>query len=144
MKKLINVAFLSVFVSLSSVSLLAKTTEQTISFSKGTNQKTQTGKFIGYDNVQYRIYAKKGQILKFKLTSNNNLANINMFSPGKKPGKDEAFFIGSIKGQEGEIALPSTGEYIFQVYQMRNSARKNRTVSFNLDLQIVNNKNIKY
>ncbi|PJG68608.1 DNA breaking-rejoining protein, partial [Acinetobacter seifertii] len=39
--------------------------------------------------------------------------------------------------------LPVDGDYIIQVYQMRNSARKNRTVSFNLDLQIVDNKNIK-
>ncbi|NUG13193.1 DNA breaking-rejoining protein, partial [Acinetobacter seifertii] len=43
----------------------------------------------------------------------------------------------------GEIVLPVDGDYIIQVYQMRNSARKNRKVSFNLDLQILDNKNIK-
>ncbi|ENU21450.1 hypothetical protein F994_00017 [Acinetobacter bohemicus ANC 3994] len=140
MKKSIHIALLSIFVSFSSVSTFAKTTEQSITFTKGTNQKTQIGKFEGYDDVQYKIYAKKGQVLKFKVTSNNNLANMNIFSPGKKPGKDEAIFIGSTEGQVGEIILPSNGEYTIQVYQMRNSARQNKTVNFQLYVQILDQK----
>ncbi|MND51081.1 Inhibitor of g-type lysozyme precursor [compost metagenome] len=140
MKKSIHIALLSLFVSFSSVSTFAKTTEQSITFTKGTNQKTQIGKFEGYDDVQYKIYAKKGQVLKFKVTSNNNLANMNIFSPGKKPGKDEAIFIGSTEGQVGEIILPSNGEYTIQVYQMRNSARQNKTVNFQLYVQILDQK----
>lgn len=137
LKKSIHIALLSIFVSLSSVSTFAKTTEQSITFTKDTNQKTQTGKFNGYDDVQYKIYAKKGQVLKFKVKSNNNLANINIFSPGKKPGKDDAVFIGSTQGQIGEIILPEHGEYTIQVSQMRNSARQNKTVNFQLHIQIL-------
>lgn len=136
MKKSIHIGLLSILLSFSSVSTFAKTAEQSITFTKGTNQKTQKGKFEGYDDVQYKIYAKKGQVLKFKVTSNNNLANINIFSPGKKPGKDEAIFIGSTEGQVGEIVLPSNGEYTIQLYQMRNSARRNKTVNFQLYVQI--------
>ena len=136
MKKSIHIGLLSILLSFSWVSTFAKTAEQTITFTKGMNQKTQKGKFEGYDDVQYKIYAKKGQVLKFKVTSNNNLANINIFSPGKKPGKDEAIFIGSTEGQVGEIVLPSNGEYTIQLYQMRNSARQNKTVNFQLYVQI--------
>lgn len=137
MKKYTYIGLLSIILSLSAVSTFAKNAEQPITFTKGTNQKTQIGKFEGYDDVQYKIYAKKGQVLKFKVTSNNNLANINVFSPGKKPVKDEAIFIGSTKGQVGEIILPSNGEYIIQVFQMRNSARQNKTVNFQLYVQIL-------
>lgn len=137
MKKTIHIGLLSMLVSLGSVATFAQTAEQSIVFSKGTNQKTQTGKFEGYDDVQYKIYAKKGQVLKFNVKSNSNLANINIFSPDKKPGKDEAIFIGSTEGQVGEIILPSNGEYTIQVYQMRNTARQNKTVSFQLYIQIL-------
>lgn len=138
MKNIISVPLLSVLVSFSSLSAFAKTSQESITFSKGTDQKTQTGSFKGYDDIQYKIYAKKGQVLKFKINSNKNLANINFFSPNSKPGRDEAIFIGSTGGQVGELILPLSGEYTIQVCQMRNSARQNQKVNFQLNIQIQN------
>lgn len=138
MKVSFKVLLLSTFISLSSASVFSKTIESSITFAKGMDQKTQTGNFKGYDDIQYKIYAKKGQTLKFKIESNSSLANVNIFAPGKKPGKDNAIFIGSNDGQEGEVTLPSNGEYTIQVYQMRFSARKNQNVDFKLNVKILN------
>lgn len=143
MKKIIKTILLSGLILSIPLSVLAKNVETKVSFLKGSHQTTLTGKFQGYDDVRYRVFAKSGQVLKFNINSYSNLAYVNIFAPGKKPGKDQALLVGSTLGSSGEIVLPVDGDYIIQVYQMRNSARKNRTVSFNLDLQIVDNKNIK-
>ncbi|MFI7968989.1 hypothetical protein ACFMKD_34120, partial [Acinetobacter baumannii] len=55
-------------------------------------------------------------------------------------GKDKPLFVGSTVGFSGEVTLPVDGDYIVQVYQMKKSAQRNRAVSFNLDLQILDNK----
>ncbi|MDY8133802.1 hypothetical protein UJU74_18320, partial [Acinetobacter baumannii] len=68
------------------------------------------------------------------------LFTINIFAPGQKPGKDKPLFVGSTVGFSGEVTLPVDGDYIVQVYQMKKSAQRNRAVSFNLDLQILDNK----
>lgn len=141
MKKPISILLLSTLFAFSSVSVLAKTSEQSISFLKGKDAATQAGSFTGYDDIQYKIYAKKGQTLKFNISSNNNLAYINIFAPGTKPGEDQAIVIGSTVGESGEIVLPANGEYTIQVYQMRNSARQNKTVNYKLYVQILNESN---
>ncbi|NUF31889.1 DNA breaking-rejoining protein [Acinetobacter oleivorans] len=121
-----------------SFTVLAKNVEQKVNFLQGSTHTTLTGKFQGYDDVRYRVYAKNGQILKFNINSLGNLAYVNIFSPGKKPGKDKALLIGSTVGSKGELTLPVDGDYIVQVYQMRNSARKNKSVKYNLDIEILN------
>ena len=144
MKKNIKILLLTGLIATLPLTVVAKNVETKVSFLKGSDQTTLTGKFQGYDDVRYRVFAISGQVLKFNINSYSNLAYINVFAPGQKPGKDKALLVGSTTGSSGEVILPVDGDYIIQVYQMRNSARKNRTVSFNLDLQIVNNKNIKY
>ncbi|MDQ9890186.1 PPC domain-containing protein [Acinetobacter pittii] len=139
MKKIIKTLFLTTLISTSSFTIYAKNIEQKVNFLQSSPHTTLTGKFQGYDDVRYRIYAKKGQILKFDINSLGNLAYINIFAPGKKPGKDNALLIGSTSGFKGELTLPVDGDYIIQVYQMRNSARKNKTVKYNLDLELLNN-----
>ncbi|MDR2248032.1 DNA breaking-rejoining protein [Acinetobacter sp.] len=143
MKKIIKILLLTGLISTLPLSVTAKNVETKVSFLKGSDQISLTGKFQGYDDVRYQVFAKSGQVLKFNINSYNNLAYINIFAPGEKPGKDKALWIGSTMGASGELILPAHGDYIIQVYQMRNSARKNRTASFNLDLQILDNKNIK-
>ncbi len=143
MKRIIKILLLTGLIATLPLTVTAKNVENKVSFLKGSDQATLTGKFQGYDDVRYRVFAKSGQVLKFNINSYSNLAYVNVFAPGKKPGKDKALLVGSTMGSSGELVLPVDGDYIIQVYQMRNSARKNRTVSFSLDLQILNNKNIK-
>lgn len=138
MKKIIKTLLLSTLISTTSFSVLAKNVEQKVNFLQGSTSTTLTGKFQGYDDVRYRISAKNGQVLKYNVNSLGNLAYVNIFAPGKKPGKDNALFIGSTVGSKGELALPVDGDYIVQVYQMRNSARKHKTVKYNLDVELLN------
>lgn len=138
MKKIIKTLLLSTLISTTSFTVLAKNVEQKVNFLQGLTHTTLTGKFQGYDDVKYRIYAKNGQILKFNINSLSNLAYVNIFAPGKKPGKDNALLIGSTVGSKGELTLPVDGDYIIQVYQMRHSARKNKTVKYSLDVEILN------
>ena len=138
MKKIIKNFLLSAFISTSAFTVYAKNVEQKVNFLQGSTHTNLTGKFQGYDDVRYRIYAKNGQILKFDINSLGNLAYVNIFAPGTKPGKDKALLIGSTVGSKGELTLPVDGDYIVQVYQMPNSARKNKTVKYNLDLELLN------
>lgn len=138
MKKIIKTLLLSTLISTTSFSVLAKNVEQKVNFLQGSMSTTLTGKFQGYDDVRYRISAKNGQVLKYNVNSLGNLAYVNIFAPGKKPGKDNALLIGSTVGSKGELALPVDGDYIVQVYQMRNSARKNKTVKYSLDVELLN------
>ncbi|KQQ77316.1 hypothetical protein [Acinetobacter sp. Leaf130] len=138
MKKIIKTLLISTLISTTSLSALAKNIEQKVNFLQGSTHLTLTGKFQGYDDVKYRIFAKNGQILRFNINSLGNLAYVNIFAPGKKPGKDNALLIGSTVGFKGELTLPVDGDYIIQVYQMRNSARKNKTVKYSLDIELLN------
>jgi len=138
LKKIIKNLLLSTLISTISLSALAKNIEQKVNFLQGSTHLTLTGKFQGYDDVKYRISAKNGQILRFNINSLGNLAYVNIFAPGKKPGKDNALLIGSTVGFKGELTLPVDGDYIIQVYQMRNSARKNKTVKYSLDIELLN------
>jgi len=138
LKKIIKTLLLSILISTTSFSVLAKNIEQKVNFLQGSTHTTLTGKFHGYDDVRYKIYVKNGQVLKFNINSLGNLAYVNIFAPGKKPGKDNALLIGSTVGSKGELTLPVDGDYIIQVYQMRNSARKNKTVKYSLDVELLN------
>jgi hypothetical protein len=138
LKKIIKTLLLSTLISTTSFSVLAKNVEQKVNFLQGSTSTTLTGKFQGYDDVRYRISAKNGQVLKYNVNSLGNLAYVNIFAPGKKPGKDNALLIGSTVGSKGELALPVDGDYIIQVYQMRNSARKHKTVKYSLDFELLN------
>ena len=138
MEKIIKTLLLSTLISTTSFSVLAKNVEQKVNFLQGSTSTTLTGKFQGYDDVRYKVYAKNGQVLKFNINSLGNLAYVNIFAPGKKPGKDNALLIGSTVGSKGELALPVDGDYIIQVYQMRNSARKHKIVKYNLDVELLN------
>jgi len=138
LKKIIKNLLLSTLISTVSFTVLAKNVEQKVNFLQGSTHTTLTGKFQGYDDVRYRVYAKSGQILKFNINSLGNLVYVNIFAPGKKPGKDKALLIGSTVGSKGELTLPVDGDYIVQVYQMRNSARKNKTVTYSLEIEILN------
>ena len=136
MKKNLALILLSACVSFATTTTFAKTQEKSIHFMKGTDQSKIAGSFTGYDDIHYKVYAKKGQTLQFNLKSNQGLAYVNIFAPGDRPGKADALLIGSSVGSVGEIVLPATGAYTLQVYQMRNSARQNKTVKFNLALKI--------
>ncbi|MCO8103864.1 MULTISPECIES: DNA breaking-rejoining protein [Acinetobacter] len=141
MKKILKVAVLVlVACSFGAIHAFAKPVETPVVFKKGTYGTEVKGNFKGYDDARYTVRAQRGQILKFNILSTRDLAYVNVYAPGDKPGKAEAIYIGSTSPDStGEIILPETGVYTIQIYQMRNSARLGKAVNFKLDLKILNN-----
>ncbi|QXW27324.1 DNA breaking-rejoining protein [Acinetobacter johnsonii] len=135
MKKITLVGSIILVLSTAALNVFAAPVKP-IQFAKGAIGTTVAGSFKGYDDVQYSLRAKAGQTLNYKLTSNGNLAQINIYAPGDIPGAAEALVIGSATGTAGQLKLPESGNYLIQIYQMRNTARNNRTVNYKLHMGV--------
>lgn len=105
-----------------------------VSFAKGANSAQAKGIFKGYDSVQYTLSAKSGQRLTVRITGNSN-ANFNVFAPGDKPGQSSALGSGGV-GADWTGALPASGKYTVQVFQMRASARRGEAVPYTISFSI--------
>lgn len=105
-----------------------------VQFAKGASSTAIKGSFKGYDTVLYTLSAKAGQHMKVGLTGSGN-ANFNLFAPGDKPGESTALGSGSV-GQDWSGALPASGTYSVQVYQMRASARRGTKVDYSIHFGI--------
>ena len=114
MKKILLACSMAVTMSLGALEAHA-TPVKPIQFAKGSVGTTLSGSFKGSDEVQYSLRAQAGQTLDYKLTSNKNLAQINIYAPGDKPGTAEALVIGSITGTSGQFSLPQSGNYLIQM-----------------------------
>ena len=137
MKKIILAYSMAVAMSLGTLEAHAAPVKP-IQFAKGSVGTTLSGSFKSSDEVQYSLRAQAGQTLDYKLTSNKNLAQINIYAPGDKPGTAEALVIGSITGTSGQFSLPQSGNYLIQIYQMRNTARQNKSVNYKLNVSVEN------
>ena len=69
-----------------------------------------------------------------QLDAGNASAYFNIVAPGAS----EALYNGSISGNGTSFVIPSSGNYIVQVYLMRNAARRNETADFALTLYVEN------
>jgi hypothetical protein len=111
-----------------------KVTTVPVSFAKGASSAQLKGTFKGYDSVQYVLSAKSGQHLTVRITGSHN-ANYNVFAPGDKPGEATALGTGGV-GSDWTAALPASGKYTVQVFQMRASARRGEAVPFTISFSI--------
>jgi len=59
MKKNIKILLLTGLIATLPLTVVAKNVETKVSFLKGSDQTTLTGKFQGYDDVRYRVFAKQ-------------------------------------------------------------------------------------
>ena len=107
-----------------------------VSFMAGETGATVTGRVTGDESVNYVIRAEEGQSMEVILTPDNASTYFNVFAPGKTPGQDEAMFIGSVSGTEYSGILPADGDYVIQVFLMRNAARRNEVVNYTLDIGV--------
>ncbi|KJJ94303.1 g-type lysozyme inhibitor [Pseudomonas sp. 21] len=105
-----------------------------VHFAQGASSTTIKGSFKGYDTVLYTLSAKAGQHMKVGVSGSSN-ANFNLFAPGAKPGESTALGSGAV-GQDWNGALPASGSYSVQVYQMRASARRGETVNYSIRFAI--------
>lgn len=119
--------------SLNSNQSVSSSKAKPIQFAKGSSTGSVNGKIKGYQDALYRIRANANQTLSFSI--NNPNLYLNIYAPGDKPGASEALFNGS-ESADAQFVLPQSGEYLLQVYQMRNAARQNKSVNFELNVSI--------
>jgi len=100
--------------------------------SSGHDARTLKGSPRGYDGAAYTFAAPAGRLLHVLFSPKNRFCFFNVLAPGR----DEALFNGSIKGNEFGGRLPAAGTYTVQVYLMRNAARRNETCRYSLSLEM--------
>ena len=105
-----------------------------VQFAKGAQSATVKGTFKGYDSINYTLVAKAGQTMTVNISGSSN-ANFNVFAPGAIPGQAEAMGTGYVD-EKWQGALPASGNYTIQVYQMRASARRGEAVPHTLTVSI--------
>ncbi|HSF19519.1 MAG TPA: DNA breaking-rejoining protein [Vicinamibacteria bacterium] len=113
-----------------------ETRTERVQFHRGETGATVKGHIKGYEDVHYLLGAKAGQSMVVNLSTDNNANYFNIFAPGKKPGEDEAMFIGSTEGNHYEGELTADGDYLVQVYLMRSAARRDEVANYTLEVGI--------
>ena len=109
--------------------------DEKVQFAPGSNGVTIKDTISSYQSINYRLSAMAGQSMNIVLDSNNASNYFNIYAPGTAPG-DKAMYIGSIHGSRYTGTLPLDGEYIIQVFLMRNAARRNEKANFTLHIEI--------
>jgi len=106
--------------------------QQTVRFAPGTSGSTINSTVKGYDSVEYRIGVSAGQKMSVQLDSSNSSLYFNVVAPGASA----AMYNSSIDGNGTSITIPSSGNYVVQVYLMRNAARRGETANYQLTLYV--------
>ena len=107
-----------------------------IRFAAGATGTTIEARIEGYELVEYLLGARSGQVMTVSMRTDNPSSYFNIFAPGTTPAHDAAMFIGSIEGTAYEGVLPADGEYLIQVYLMRNAARRDEVANYSLEVTI--------
>ena len=105
-------------------------TAKVIHFAPGSTKATESGSVHGYDNVTYTVAAQAGEQFKISLKTKNTSNYFNVTAPGK----DEALFVGSVSGNQATFTAEQAGDYVVNVYLMRNAARRGATAKYTLSI----------
>lgn len=101
-------------------------------FKIGADSATFSDSIKGRLTAEYRLRAKAGQMLTVDLKPSNASAYFNITAKGE----EYALFNGSIMGNHFLGPLPADGQYVVQVYLMRNAARRNEVANYSLSLNL--------
>jgi hypothetical protein len=101
-------------------------------FKNGADSATFSDSIKGRLTAEYRLRAKAGQVLTVDLKPSNASAYFNITAKGE----EYALFSGSIMGNHFLGPLPADGQYVVQVYLMRNAARRNEVANYSLSLNL--------
>ncbi len=102
-----------------------------IQFARGGTSKAVTGAIKGYDAKRYVIRVRAGQRLAVALKTSNASNYFNIFAPGA-----EAAMEGGANQTRFATTVPSSGDYVIDVYLMRNAARRNESAKYTLTVGV--------
>lgn len=105
---------------------------ETVRFAPGTSGSTINARVTGYQSVQYSVGVRAGQKMSVQLDSSNASLYFNITGPGA----DAALYNGSIDGNATTVTIPSSGNYVIDVYLMRNAARRGEAADYSLTLYV--------
>lgn len=103
-----------------------------VEFGRGQSSTVIRGTVRGYEGANYRVNVRGGQRLAVTMDSSNGSNYFNILGPGG----GEALFNGSISGDFADIIVADSGDYVVQVYLMRNAARRNEQARFTLRIEV--------
>jgi hypothetical protein len=112
--------------------VLAQSVERQVSFAKGKSSADVRGSIKGYADVTYRLRVGDGQVMQVLFAPSNRSCYFNAY----RPGATEAVHNGSMSGNEFGQSPTVKGEYKFQVYLMRNAARRDETCRYSLSFEV--------
>lgn len=110
----------------------AEATERAVQFQRGATSTVLKGVIRGDGDATFVLRTVDGQVLQTLLTVSNRSCYFNVFEPGQA----EAAHIGSTSGNEFGRSPTRAGAYRFQVYLMRNAARRNESCRYNLSIEL--------
>lgn len=107
---------------------------ETVRFQRGTSGTTIEGRITGDQSVRYSVGVSAGQTMDVQLDTDNASGYFNITAPGAS----QALYNGSVSGNATAFVVPSSGNYIVEVYLMRNAARRGETANYDLTLYVEN------
>jgi len=111
--------------------------QERIAFARGATSSRVSGSVKGDASKRYVIGAKAGQTLTIELKPSRKSLYYNV----TKAGASAAMRIGSSEtDNRWTTTLPSDGDYVIDVYFMRNEARRGTAASFTLDVVVGSSK----
>lgn len=110
----------------------AQSIDRQVSFAPGTTAREIRGTLRGNTDATYRLRTGSGQVLQVLFSPSNRSCYFNAFAPGQ----DGAVHIGSSAGNEFGQSATIAGEYRFQIYLMRNAARRNETCRYRISFEV--------
>lgn len=111
--------------------ILAQARER-MKFQSGNDNAFAEASIRGKQYRDYLLAARKGQKMYVSLSPKGN-AYFNILPPGSS---GEAIYNAAMSGNDGNVTLPATGDYVVRVYLMGNDADTNRRVSYTLSVGI--------
>lgn len=132
MRAFVILAFMSG--ALFSTAMAQDVRNETVRFPRGQSGTTIEHSITGYESVRYSIGVSAGQTMSVQLDSDNASNFFNITAPGAR----EAVYNGSVSGNGTSLVIPSSGNYIIDVYLTRNGARRGDTANYELTLYVEN------
>ncbi len=105
---------------------------ETVHFAPGTSGSTIEASLKGHESVHYSLGVTAGQKMSVQLDASNPSLYFNITAPGAT----EALYNSSIDGNGTTVDIPSSGDYVIDVYLMRNAARRGETADYTLTLYV--------